>query len=103
MEEARSLRSFGSGQLEDFDCFWSAAGAYTRPSDGNSGYQLLYSLHLTKKYTDEDLKTVRKNIPNISEEELHRNYEYYDWSAGLDFKFEESKLTFLAVSWAETN
>ena len=65
--------------------------------------QLLYSLHLTKKYTDEDLKTVRKNIPNISEEELHRNYEYYDWSAGSDFKFEESKLTFLAVSWAETN
>ena len=65
--------------------------------------QLLYSLHLTKKYTEEDLKTVRKNIPNISEDELHRSYEDYDWSADLDFKFEDSKLTFLAVSWAETN
>ncbi len=73
-----------------------------KPSLRRKG-QLLYSLHVTKKYTEKDLKTVRKNNPNISEEELHRNYEYYDWSAGLDFKFEESKLTFLAVSWAETN
>ena len=65
--------------------------------------QLVYSLHATKKLTEEELKLVRKNHPDISDEELHRNYESYDWSAGLDFKFEDSKLTFLAVSVAETN
>ncbi len=65
--------------------------------------RLVYSLHATKKLTEEELKLVRKNHPEISDEELHRNFESYDWSVGLDFKFEDSKLTFLAVSLAETN
>lgn len=65
--------------------------------------QLAYSLHITKKLTEGELKLVRKRHPEITDEELHKNYESYDWSAGLDFKFEDSKLTFLAVSVAETN
>ena len=65
--------------------------------------QLKYSLHVTKKYTAEDLKTIRENNPSLSDEEVHRNYESYDWSAGFEFRFQDSKLIFIGVSWAETN
>lgn len=64
--------------------------------------ELTYSLHISKKYTEEELRAVRKNHPGVSEEELRKVYGYYDWSAGFDCKFENSKLTYLAVSLAET-
>jgi len=64
--------------------------------------QLLYSLHVQKKNDKSELAEVGKYHPELSAEDLRRDYEFYDWSAGIDCKFENSKLTFLAVSMSGT-
>lgn len=64
--------------------------------------ELTYSLHVSKRYTDKELEVVRKNHPEVSEEDLRKVYGYYDWSAGFECKFKNAKLTYLAVTLAET-
>jgi hypothetical protein len=64
--------------------------------------ELLYSLHVNKKYSEKALKELRSRYLDMSDEEFRKNYTYYDWSSGLDMKFEKGKLTYLAVSEAET-
>jgi hypothetical protein len=65
--------------------------------------ELIYSFLIKKRNSAKDLKEARIRHPEMSEQEFHANYDYYDLTVGIDGRFVHSKLTFLAVSKTETN
>jgi hypothetical protein len=65
--------------------------------------ELIYSLHVTKKLSAKERIEARRSNPNLSDKDFQANYGSYDWSAGIDAKFTNSKLTFLSISMSETN
>lgn len=73
-----------------------------RPSKQGKN-ELVYSFLVTKKMPPEELKQIRKQHPEMSEDAFHKSFDYYDLSAGVDARFTDSKLTYLALSKAELN
>lgn len=73
-----------------------------KPSVQKKG-ELIYSVHVRKKTSLEDLKKLRRLYPQLSDKEFHENWDYYDLSEGIAAKFANGKLTYLSVSKAETN
>jgi hypothetical protein len=65
--------------------------------------ELIYSLHVTKKLSAKERVEARRYHADLTDEDFEANYGSYDWSAGIDAKFTDSKLTFMSVSTAETN
>jgi len=45
---------------------------------------------------------LRKN-PALTPQDVDERWGTYDWNAGIDVRFTQGRLTFLAVSWSETN
>jgi hypothetical protein len=64
---------------------------------------LIYSLHVRKRLSAEERIEARRSHPDLTDKEFESDYGSYDWSAGIDAKFTNAKLTFLSVSMAETN
>jgi len=64
---------------------------------------LAYSFSIRKKTSPQDLKEARERNPDMSEKDIQERYGYYDLATAVDAEFEDSKLTYLAVSKAETN
>jgi hypothetical protein len=65
------------------------------------GNKIVYSYAVQKKTPDKDLDKLRQQHPELSEEELHRNYEFYSLGVYMEARFTQSKLTYLAVSKTE--
>jgi hypothetical protein len=65
--------------------------------------ELVYSFLVKKKTSPQDLKEARERNPEMSEKDFQENYGYYDLGTGVDAKFIDSKLTYLAVSKVESN
>jgi hypothetical protein len=64
--------------------------------------QFIYSFLVKKRTSVKDLKEARIHNPEMSDQEFHANYNFYDLTVGIDARFADSKLSFLAVSKAET-
>lgn len=64
--------------------------------------ELIYSVHVKKKASEGNLKKLRQQNPEMSDEDFHKAYDFYDLGAAVHAKFTDSKLTFLEVSKAET-
>lgn len=71
------------------------------PSASRSN-ELIYALHVQKKTSAEDFDRARANNPNMTDADLHANFDFYDLSVGIVAKFTNGKLTFLSVSKSET-
>lgn len=65
------------------------------------GNKIIYSFALEKKTSSTDFDKLRQQHPELSEEDLHRNYEYYSLGAYIEVRFVQSKLSYLAVSKTE--
>lgn len=65
--------------------------------------QLVYSFSTRKKASIEDLKEARERNPDMNEKDFQANYGYYDLGTGVEAKFANSKLIYLAVSKVESN
>lgn len=63
--------------------------------------KLIYSYRIQKKSSAEDFDKLRQQHPELSEEELHRNYGPYSLGVYIEARFSSSKLTYLVVSKAE--
>lgn len=74
-------------------------GSPSRRSNG----ELFYSVHAKKKASPQDLKRLREANPQLSDEDFHKAYDFYDLNASVRAKFADSKLKYLAISKAETN
>lgn len=73
-----------------------------KPTKRHEG-QLVYSFLTRKKTSPEDLKEARERNPDMDEKDFHANYDYYDLGTGVEARFTNSKLTYLAVSKVESN
>jgi hypothetical protein len=73
-----------------------------RPVTNSPETQLIYSFLKTKTLTTEERADFLRKNPNITREEVDKNWAHYDWSAGIDGRFTHSRLTFLAISLSET-
>ena len=72
-----------------------------RPSDRRKD-ELIYSFHVRRKASAEDLRRLRVRYPQLSDKEFHDNYDSYDLSSGFVAKFARSQLTYFSASRAET-
>jgi hypothetical protein len=63
--------------------------------------ELLYSFMVEKKTSRKDLEQASKNNPEMSDEDFHKNYDFYTLSVGIDAKFKDNKLIYLTVSKSE--
>ena len=75
-------------------------GVLGKPSV-ETGNKLIYSLGVQKKSTAADFKNLKPRYPDLSEEELHRNYEFYTLGVYIEARFRNGNLTYLAVSETE--
>lgn len=66
------------------------------------GNKYIWSFGVEKKSTEKDLERVRKQHPELSDEDFHRDYDFFELSANIEARFSDSKLTYLAVSRAQT-
>jgi hypothetical protein len=64
--------------------------------------RIVYSLDFEKKTPDTDFESLRKQNPQLSQEELHRGYDYYTLGVYVEARFLSSKLVYLAISRTES-
>jgi hypothetical protein len=65
--------------------------------------ELVYSFSVKKKTSLQDLKEAKQRHPELSDKDFQETYSSYNLGASIHAKFVESKLTYLAVSRAESN
>jgi hypothetical protein len=66
------------------------------------GNKIIYSFAFEKKTSLSDFDKLRRQHPELSEEDLHRDYEFYSIGVYIEARFTQSRLSYLAVSKAET-
>jgi hypothetical protein len=64
--------------------------------------KLVYYFSYRKKTTPETLADLRKRSPEMTDEELGKNFEYADGEAYVEARFASGKLSYLAISRSET-
>jgi hypothetical protein len=64
--------------------------------------KLTYSFGIEKKSSAEDLDNQRRHHPELSEEDVRRNFESYYLSVYIEARFSQSSLVYLAISKGET-
>jgi hypothetical protein len=64
--------------------------------------EIVYSFSVRKTTSSKDLAEARRQHPEMTEKELEDNYGFYYLGADIHAKFTGTKLTYLAVSKAET-
>jgi len=64
--------------------------------------EIRYLLEVQKKESPEALLRARNQHPELSQEQLHKDFDTYDLSVYISAHFSHSRLTYLAVSMAET-
>jgi len=70
--------------------------------NARSNDKLIYDFKFQKRTAAEQLAQMRQSSPRMSEEEFHRNYDYYTVSQYIEARFVRDRLTYLALSTAET-
>lgn len=73
-----------------------------KPTQKRNG-ELVYSFSVRKKRSPEYLKEAREHNPDMSEKDFQEMYGSYSLNAGIRAKFVKAKLTYLAVSKAESD
>lgn len=71
--------------------------SYRRPNE------LIYSLHMRKKLSPELRKALRRQHPELSDQEFTEEFGEYDLGVGADLRFVSSRLTYLTIGKSETN
>ncbi len=66
-----------------------------------TGTKLIYSFSVQKKSSAADFENLKPRYPELSEEELHRNYEFYTLGVYVEGRFSDEKLTYLSVTKSE--
>jgi hypothetical protein len=64
--------------------------------------KLVYYFDYRKKSTPKELLELRKNFPDMNDEEFAKNFEFADGEAYIEARFASGKLNYLAISKSET-
>ncbi|MGB9337286.1 MAG: hypothetical protein WCB14_19910 [Candidatus Acidiferrales bacterium] len=73
-----------------------------RPSNRRKN-ELIYSFHLRKRNTLEDLRRLREKYPQMNDKDFHANYDFYDLDAALCARFRNSRLIYISADRGESN
>lgn len=74
------------------------------PPDFASGDRVVYSREVKRKTTQKEFEQMRKDYPQrLSDEEAHREFDYFDVGMYIEARFVKDKLNYLAVSRTETD
>jgi hypothetical protein len=65
--------------------------------------ELIYSFHARRRRTTDQLRSLRQVYSALSEQEFNNKFEFYDLESGINAKFADQKLSYLAVSRVELN
>jgi len=68
----------------------------------SQGDKLEYFRQVKKKNSPEILRRVRREHPDVSSKEFHRDYDYSDLTVYIEVKFSGSKVNDLRLSMSET-
>lgn len=63
---------------------------------------MIYFRQIRKRTRPSDLKRLRQYHADMSEQDFHENYDFYDFTAYIVARFSNSKLVYLGVSESET-
>jgi len=63
--------------------------------------KIIYSLGVEKKTSAADFENVRQRNPQLSQDELHRSYDFYSLGVYIEARFLSGKLVYLAISKTE--
>jgi hypothetical protein len=64
--------------------------------------KLVYYFEYRKKSTPKELLELRKNYPDMNDEEFAKNFEFADGEVYIEARFASEKLNYLAISKSET-
>ena len=64
--------------------------------------KIIYSLGVEKKTSAADFENLRQRNPQLSEDELHRSYDFYTLGVYIEARFLSGKLVYLAISKTES-
>lgn len=59
--------------------------------------KIVYSYEVEKKTADKDFEKLKQEYPALSDEDLHRDYEFYSLGVYIEARFSQSRLNYLAV------
>jgi hypothetical protein len=63
--------------------------------------KVIYSLGVETKTSAADFENLKQRNPQLSGEELHRNYDFYTLGVYIEARFADGKLVYLAISKTE--
>jgi len=63
--------------------------------------KIIYSLDVEKKTPVADFENLRKRNPQLGQDELHRNYDYYLRGVYIEARFLSGRLVYLGISKTE--
>ncbi len=64
--------------------------------------KIIYSVNVEKKTPVADFENLKKRNPQMTQDELHRNYDYYTLGVYIEARFLSDKLVYLAISKTES-
>jgi hypothetical protein len=64
--------------------------------------KIIYSLGVEKKTSAVDFENVKRQNPQVSQDELHRNYDSYTLGVYIEARFFSGQLVYLAISKTES-
>jgi hypothetical protein len=64
--------------------------------------KIIYSLGVEKKTSAADFENLRQRNPQLSQDELHRSYDFYTLGVYIEARFLSGKLVYLAISKTES-
>jgi len=64
--------------------------------------KIIYSFGVEKKTSAADFESLRQRNPQLSQDELHRNYDFYTLGVYIEARFLSGKLVYLAISKTES-
>lgn len=64
--------------------------------------RLVYSLGVQKRTSAENTQNMKRRNPQLTDEELHRNYDFYSLGVYIEARFATDKLVYLGISKTES-
>jgi hypothetical protein len=68
----------------------------------SKGDKLVFFRQVKEKNSPEILRRLRREHPDVSSKEFHRDYDYCDLTVYIEVKFSGSKVNYLGLSMSET-
>jgi len=81
---------------------WRKSEAYSEKPSTAADDKVTYSLGVKKKTSAADFENLKRWHPELSEDELHKDYGFYTLGVYIEARFVTGKLVYLGISKTES-